>query len=211
LSLTCESSLVLFFAADHNPGVKPLLTLLILLGFCFHSRAEIPLAQGRKIQKLNSISTRTLQRAINPKFYRSLCISPIQGLVVVRATLANTRLLGARIIHSELDGRFDELALKLTKDQEIAGYYGSPRPGMGAPVLINLLVYQIADGTMVLAFPTFEEPGGDQIRTWGCAKLLVHKDDGTWTEIEGPEGLQGKGWALRMPNRHLNITGFGLK
>lgn len=138
-------------------------------------------------------------------------MSPIEGWVVVRATLTNTRLMGARIIHSELDGRFDELALKLTKEQEIAGYYGTARPGMGASVLIHLLVYQIADGTMVLAFPTFEEPGGDQIRTWGCAKLLVHKDDGTWTEIEGPEGLQGKGWALRMANRHLNITGFGMK
>jgi hypothetical protein len=77
--------------------------------------------------------------------------------------------------------------------------------------LLHLLVYQIADGTMVLSFPTFEEPGGDQIRTWGCAKVLVQKNDGTWTEVEGPEGLQGQGWALRMANRHLSITGFGMK
>jgi hypothetical protein len=60
---------------------------------------------------------------------------------------------------------------------------------------------------LVLSFPTFEEPGGDQIRYWGCAKLPVLKSDGTWTEIEGPEGLQGKGWAVRMANRSLTITG----
>jgi hypothetical protein len=64
---------------------------------------------------------------------------------------------------------------------------------------------------LVLSFPTFEEPGGDQIRYWGCAKLLVLKSDGTWTEIEGREGLQGKGWAVRMANRSLTIGGSAIK
>jgi len=191
--------------------MKPLLTLVILIGFCCRSGAEIPLSQGRRIQELNVVSTRTLQRSIAPWFYKSLCVSPVKGWVVVRAGLANTRLSGARIIHSELDGSFDQLALKLANEQVIAGYYSLDRPGRTAPVLLHLLIYQIADGTMVLSFPTFEEPGGDQIRTWGCARVLVHKTDGTWTEVEGPEGLQGQGWALRMANRHLSITGFGIK
>jgi hypothetical protein len=192
--------------------MKPLLTLLIIVGFLSNSAAaEIPLAQGKRIRELNPVSTRTLQRSIAPWFYKSLCVSPIKGWVVVRAGLANTHLSGARIIHSELDGSFDQLALKLAKEQVIAGYYSLDRPGRTAPVLLHLLIYQIADGTMVLSFPTFEEPGGDQIRTWGCAKVLVQKNDGTWTEVEGPEGLQGQGWALRMANRHLSITGFGMK
>ena len=191
--------------------MKPLLTLLILLGFYCQSSAEIPLSQGRRIQELNPVSTRTLQRAISPKFYKSLCVSPIQGWIVVRASLVDTHFSGARIIHSELDGSFDQLALKLAKEQVIAGYYGVDRPGRVGTVLLHLLIYQIADGTMVLSFPTFEEPGGDQIRTWGCSKLLVLKRDGTWTEIEGPEGLQGQGWAVRMPRRWETITGFPIK
>ena len=64
---------------------------------------------------------------------------------------------------------------------------------------------------MVLCFPTFDEPGADQIRTWGCAKLLVLKNNGTWDEIEGPEGLQGKGWAVRMPRRGDTVTGMAIK
>ena len=61
--------------------MKPLLTLLILLGFLGHSASAsaLPLAQGRRIQELNLISTRVLQRSISPKFFRSLCVSPIQG------------------------------------------------------------------------------------------------------------------------------------
>jgi hypothetical protein len=60
------------------------------------------------------------------------------------------------------------------------------------------LIYQIADGTMVLSFPTLEEPGGNQMEYWGCSRLGVFKRDGTWTEIEGPPSLHRKGWAVRQ-------------
>lgn len=189
--------------------MKPLLTLLILAGFLSNSaRAEIPLAQGKRIQELNLISTRVLERSISPWFFKSLCVSPIQGWVVVRANIVNMKFGGARIVHSELDGAYDQLALKLANEQVIAGYYGMERR-FGGSVLLHLLVYQIADGTMVLAFPTFDEPGGNQMRYWGCAKLLVLKNDGKWTEIEGPEGLQGQGWAVRQARRYETMSGFG--
>src|SRR3954468_9836526 len=106
--------------SGHTRRMKPILTLLILLGLYCNSSATIPFAQGRRIQELNVISTRTLQRSISPRFYRSLCVSPIQGLIVIRANLVDTHLSGIRLIHSELDGRFDQLALKLAKDQIIA-------------------------------------------------------------------------------------------
>ncbi|HYJ06818.1 MAG TPA: hypothetical protein VEX43_16905 [Chthoniobacterales bacterium] len=176
--------------------MKPFPTILILAGFLCHSASAMPPAQGRRLQDLNVISTRVLQRSISPKFYKSLCISPIQGWVVVRANIVNTRLGGPRIVHSELDGAYDELALKLAKEALITGYYGIERPGIGGSVLLHLLIYQIADGTMVLSFPTFDEPGGNQMQYWGCSRLLVLKEDGKWTEIEGPEGLHGKGWRV---------------
>jgi hypothetical protein len=191
--------------------MKPLLTAVILVAFLGSSATALPLAQGRRIQELNVISTRVLQRSISPKFYKSLRVSPIEGWIVVRANLINTRFGGARIIHSELNGAYDELALKLANEMVIAGYYGIDRPGFGGTVLLHLLIYQIADGTMALSFPTFDEPGGDQMRYWGCARLAVLKSDGKWTEIEGPEGLQGQGWAVRQARRGETITGSPIK
>jgi hypothetical protein len=102
------------------------------------------------------------------------------------------------VVHSELDGRFNALALQLAKDIQIAGYYSIERPQFGGPVLLHVLIYQIADGTMVLSFPQFTEPGGDQMEYYGCARLAVLKKDGKWVEISGPETLQGKGWAVRQ-------------
>jgi hypothetical protein len=176
--------------------MKRFLTIVIVAGFLCQSVSAMPPAKGRRLQELNVISTRVLQRSISPKFYKSLLLSPIEGWVVVRANIVNTRLGGPRIVHSELDGAFDELALKLANEALITGYYGIERPGIGGYVLLHLLIYRIADGTMVLSFPTFDEPGGNQMQYWGCSRLLVLKDDGIWTEIEGPPGLHGKGWRV---------------
>jgi hypothetical protein len=177
--------------------MKPLLSIFTLIVFIGSSVAGPPPGPSRRtLTSSNVISTRVLQRSISPKFYRSLLISPIKGWIVVRANLSGTHLSGATVIHSELDGAYDALALKLANEALIAGYYSINRRTAPA-VLLNLLIYQIADGTMALSFPTFDEPGGDQMDYWGCARLAVLKSDGKWTEIKGPETLEGKGWAVR--------------
>jgi hypothetical protein len=140
-----------------------------------------------------------LKRSISPKFYKSLLISPIEGWVVVRANLAGTHLSGMRVIHSELNGAYDALALELAKEMRIAGYQATDRPYRAPSVLLHLMIYQIADGTMALSFAHLDEPGGDQMEYWGCARLAVLKSDGTRVDIKGPESLEGKGWAVRKP------------
>jgi hypothetical protein len=178
--------------------MKSLLTILILVAFLDSSFAAPPSTQGRTLTDINVIPARVLKRSISPKFYKSLLISPIKGWIVVRGNLWGTRLSGMRVIHSELDGAYDKVALKLANEARIAGYYSIERPSFGGSVLVHLLIYQIADGTMVLCFPQFDEPGGDQMQYWGCARLAVLKSDGKWTEIKGPESLEGKGWAVRQ-------------
>jgi len=101
------------------------------------------------------------------------------------------------VVRSELGGAFDSLALKLADEVLIAGNFTSDRPNLGSSVLLHLLIYKIADGTMALSFAHLDEPGGDQAEYYGCARLAVLKADGKWTEIKGPEGLEGKGWVVR--------------
>ena len=185
--------------------MKPLLTLLILAAFLRSTEAAPPTAQGRTLTDIDPIATRVLKRSISSKFYKSLLISPIKGWVVVRASNSGTRLYGARVIHSELNGVYDALALKLAKEVQIAGYYSIERPNVRPSILLHLLIYQIADGTMALSFPQFDEPGGDQMEYLGCAKLAVLKSDGKWTEIKGPESLEGKGWAVRAAGQRNEL------
>lgn len=159
--------------------------------------ATAPPAAGRTLTDLKVIPLRVLQRSISPKFYKSLLISPIEGLVVVRGSLSGARLSGAKVVQSQLDGAFDSLALKLADEIVLAGNYSIERPNVGSTVLLHLLLYKIADGTMALSFAHVADPGGDQAQYFGCARLAVLKNDGQWVEIKGPESLQGKGWSMR--------------
>jgi hypothetical protein len=183
---------------------RSLLVLFVLVSFAGSTLAADTPSQGRRIGELNVIPTRVLKRSISPKFFKSLLISPIKGWIIVRGNLAGTRISGPRIIKSELNGQFDALALKLAKEVELAGYYAIDNR-TGGSVLMHLLIYQIADGTMALSFPHLDSAGGDQQKYFGCAKLSVLKADGTWTEIKGPPGLQDKGWAVRTPGLENNV------
>ncbi|MEY2519074.1 MAG: hypothetical protein QOF24_833 [Verrucomicrobiota bacterium] len=174
-----------------------LLTLLILVSVLGTNLAADGPSKGRKLGELNVIPPRVLQRCISPKFYKTLLVSPVEGWIVVRASLVGTRLSGIRLVRSELNGAYDSLALKLANEMLIAGNYTIDRPNVGSSILLHLLIYQIADGTMALSFAHLDEPGGDQADYYGCARLAVLKADGKWTEIKGPEGLEGKGWAIR--------------
>jgi len=179
-------------------AMKAWLTILVLVTFLHSAAAAAPSSKGRTVGELKVIPTRVLQRSVSAKFYKSLLISPVEGWITVRAQLAGTRLGGMRIVKSDLNGAYDALALKLASEVRLSGNFSTDRPRTAPSVLLHLLIYKIADGTMALSFAHFDEPGGDQMAYYGCAKLAVLKSDGKWTEIEGPESLQGKGWAVKQ-------------
>ncbi len=175
-----------------------LLAAATLITFTFRTDAASGPAKGRTLTDLKVIPTRVLQRTISPKFYKSLLISPVEGWIVVRGNLAGTRLSGLKVKRSDLGGAYDAKALQLASEVRFAGNYTLDRPNTPPSVLLHLLIYQIADGTMALSFAHFDEPGGDQMEYYGCARLAVLKSDGKWTEIKGPESLDGKGMAVRQ-------------
>ena len=194
--------------------MKPFTPLVVLFAFVVSTFAAETAVKGRKLTELNVIPASVLQRSVSPKFYRSLLISPLEGMITVRANVSGTRLSGARIVRSELKGLFDPLAMELAKEAQVSGAFSIDKPNTTASVLLHLLVYEIADGTMVLSFLHFDGPGGDQMQYYGCARLLVLKNN-KWTEIKGPASLDGKGIAVRQGikndvNLSLRMEGLGL-
>lgn len=179
--------------------MKPWLTIVLLASFLnFAAGAASSNSKGRTISELNVIPTRVLQRSVSAKFYQSLLKSPVEGWITVRAQVSGAKLAGMRVAKSDLNGAYDAMALKLASEVRLSGNFSTDRANIPPPVLLHLLIYQIADGTMALSFAHFDMPGGDQMAYYGCAKLMVRKGEGKWAEIEGPEGLQGKGWAVKQ-------------
>jgi hypothetical protein len=177
--------------------MKSHLILLALAAAMSNSFAALSPATGKRLADINVIPTDVLQRSISPWFYKSLLISPIEGWVIVEGQIVGTKFMGGRILRSDLDGAYDQVALQRAKKLNIAGNYTIESHGRASNVLLHFLVYKVADGTMALSFANFDIPGGNQMDYFGCAQLEVLKNDGHWIEIKGPASLHGKGIEVR--------------
>lgn len=111
--------------------------------------------------------------------------------------MSGTHLFGLRVIHSELDGVYDKYALKVAREVEIAGFFSTGHIGPTTRVVVNVLIYEIADGTMALSFPCLDEPGGTQKTYYGGARLATQQINGEWADLKLPLGALGKTWAVQ--------------
>jgi hypothetical protein len=126
----------------------------------------------------------SLRRAVSPKMYRSLQISPIKGWVVARGQLAGDRLTATRIVRSDLGGAYDALALELAENLHILGDTTGGIPRAGRQVSVHVLLYEIADGRLAVSFAKFDDADASQWRHYGAAWMAVQKADDTWVKIE---------------------------
>ena len=106
-----------------------------------------------------------LRTMVSPKFYKSLLISPVDGWITVRGARARDRMIGPRIVRSDLGGKFDPIALELANNLQVRSrIYGSSMP---RDVLLHLVVYRIADGELAVSFAHLDDPEGAQVRYYG--------------------------------------------
>ena len=132
----------------------------------------------------------SLLRIVSPRFYQTLLISPVEGWIIVRGQLAGgTHMFGPRIVHSELGGAYDQLALDLAKNLVVIGYPHVELADPAPAILLHVLVYQIKDGRLAISFAHLDTPGGTQMRYYGCAWMAVEKPNHLWEPIE-PKILQ---------------------
>jgi hypothetical protein len=127
-----------------------------------------------------------LSRMVNPKFYRSLQISPIKGWIVVRGQLVGGRLSGAQLVRSELDGAYDQLALDLANNLNVVGFARRENLGPTPPILVHLLIYEIANARLGVSFAHLDGPGGTQMRYYGSAWMAFQKPNHLWETIDPP-------------------------
>jgi hypothetical protein len=132
----------------------------------------------------------SLLRIVSQRFYQTLLISPVEGWIVVRGQLsAGTRMYGANIIHSELGGAYDQLALDLANNLHVIGYPHVELGDIAPTILLHVLFYKIKDGRLAISFAHFDSAGGSQMRYYGCAWMAVEKANHLWEPIE-PKILQ---------------------
>ena len=126
----------------------------------------------------------SLSRMVSPKFYQSLLISRVEGWIAVRGQLVNGRLSGTNVVHSELGGAYDHVALELANNLQIVGFIRTETLSSTPPVLVHVLIYEIADGRLAISYAQLDGPGGTQMRPYGSAWMAVEKRNHLWETID---------------------------
>lgn len=187
------------------------LPVVLAIGFASKTAIALP---SRSINDIPA-ARESLRTMVSPKFYRSLLVSSVEARILVRGNLAKDHLQGARVIHSEDGGKYDALALEIANNLQVIDYVQNDTFSAARSMLVDLLIYQIADGKMALSFAHLEEPGGSQLRYSGAAWMAVLKDN-KWVTIEPlrlssheRRGARTYTLAVEAPNSSRNLYGDG--
>lgn len=174
---------------------KALLGLLLVWVLTFSTASA-----GDKVRTVSDIpglSKLVLQRTLSATIYKHLVVSPVEAWIAVRGQLSGSHIFSAKVIHSEGNGVYDKYALQLTRNWTLSGHFQTGSNIPTTPVVLNVLIYQIADGTMAASFPCIDDAGGNQLDYYGAAKLAVQESDGSWKDLDLPQGPLKGAWAVR--------------
>lgn len=158
--------------------MKSLLVALSLLLAIQATAAEPPV---RKTKDLRGLPIAPLRQMVKPHLFRALLISPVEAWVTLKGHVGDQRFSGARVTYSELNSKYDDLALEMVKlvkfrwgwETELGTHMKSGR------VRFDLLVYKIKDGRMAIGFVQSDEPEGP-VSLYNGPALMAFERDGKW-------------------------------
>ena len=157
----------------------------IVLSSCFLLTTALAAPPRRTVDQIPG-GREALSRMVSPKFYQSLLISPVAGWIVVRGQLAASRVSGASVVHSEMGGVYDKLALDLANNLNVIGFARNETLQSTPSILVHVLIYEIADGRLAVSFAHLDGAGGSQMRYYGAAWMAVEKANHLWVTIDPP-------------------------
>ena len=142
-------------------------------------------ARAGNIENTSGVASEPLRTAVSPKLYKSLCKTNIAGWVGVRGRLVGNHLTGPKVVHTDLNGAYDALALKLAGLWEMKG--SNPPLGTYLPytAMCYLLIYQLKDARMAVSYVNVDSAGGNQMAHYGQAWVAI-EENGKWKEITAP-------------------------
>jgi cytochrome b561 len=123
----------------------------------FAAPTAAPSGKIRTIENTPSLAAEHLEHVVSPTFYKKFLTLPIEGWIIVRARLSNTRLVGPTITQSELNGAYDARALELANQCKIKGVITTGTAIGDRLVYMHLLIYNLKNAKMALSFVHMEQ------------------------------------------------------
>ena len=89
---------------------------------------------------------------VSRPIFRSLEVSPITAWLVARTAVAGGHSGGAKIIHSEGNGAYDQMLLEMANSYSVTGQDTAESHLQRDTLDVHLLIYEIKNGKMAVCF-----------------------------------------------------------
>jgi hypothetical protein len=100
---------------------------------------------ARSMLDVPGLPASALQVYMPHEAYAKLVNAPIKAYVLVRGQVANNKLTGARIAHSEANGVYDKIAMQMATGMTVYSDISSTR--LHTNVLVHVLIYGLPDNS----------------------------------------------------------------
>lgn len=124
--------------------MKPILTRALFFALIIALFVVAPLtAAARSMLDIPGLPASALRVYMPSEAYSRLVNAPIKAYILVRGQVANNKVSGARVVHTESNGVYDKIALQMANSMVVYSDISSSR--LPSTVLIHVLIYGLPD------------------------------------------------------------------
>jgi hypothetical protein len=125
--------------------MKTLVNRLIIIATFMTVAAAPANVSARSMLDIPGLPVSALAVYMPKEAYHRLANAPIKAYVLVRGQVADNKVAGARVAHSEANGVYDKIALQMATNMQVYSDMASSR--LHSNVLIHVLIYGLPDNS----------------------------------------------------------------
>ena len=125
--------------------MKNLISRLIAVAILMTIVAAPGNLSARSMLDIPGLPASALQVYMPHEAYMKLVNAPVKAYILVRGQVANNKVSGARVAHTEANGVYDKIAMQMATSMEVYSDISSSR--LHTNVLVHILIYGLPDNS----------------------------------------------------------------
>jgi hypothetical protein len=138
--------------------MKSLFLRSLLLALAVGAAGSPLTGSARTMLDLPGVPAAGLRAILPADAYAKLANEPVKAWIQCRGQVVNSRVVGARVVHSEGGGVYDKVAVQMANGMELFTDVTTSR--LPPAALVHILVYQLPKGEHAIALAQDDSLGG---------------------------------------------------
>ena len=130
---------------QHRTPMKNLINPLVAIASVIAIVAAPGNLSARSMLDIPGLPASALQVYMPHEAYSKLVNAPIKAYILVRGQVANNKVSGARVAHSEANGVYDKIAMQMATGMTVYSDMSTTR--LHTNVLVHVLIYGLPDNS----------------------------------------------------------------